>query len=134
MAKFCTHCGKELPDGATFCTECGAKTNEPSPAPQQQYTQYAPQQQYVPQPAQRPQGGPYGVVSTGTFFWLMLLLSLPFVGWIACIVCAIAPQNENIKHYARAILLWVLVAVVLVILLSIFASSFLAGILGNISY
>lgn len=67
MAKFCTYCGKELPDGATFCTECGAKTNEPSPAPQQQYTQYAPQQ-YVPQPAQRPQGGPYGVVSTGTFF------------------------------------------------------------------
>ena len=25
MAKFCTGCGKEIPDGVTFCTECGTK-------------------------------------------------------------------------------------------------------------
>lgn len=125
MAKFCTHCGKELADGATFCTECGAKTNEPSPAPQQQYTQYA------PQPEQRPQGGKYGVASTASFFWLMLLFSLPFIGWIFCIVFAFAPQNENIKHYARAILLWVVVGIVAVLLLSIFASGFLASVLNG---
>ena len=25
MARFCTACGKDIPDGAAFCTECGAK-------------------------------------------------------------------------------------------------------------
>ena len=117
MAKFCTHCGKELPDGAAFCTECGAKTSEPSPAPQPQYAS---------QPEQRPQGGKYGVASTASFFWLMLLFALPVIGWICCIVFSFAPQNENIKHYARAILLWDIVAIVAVILLAIFASGFLA--------
>lgn len=28
--KYCTHCGAELLDGATFCTKCGCKTNVPT--------------------------------------------------------------------------------------------------------
>ena len=126
MAKFCTNCGKELHDGATFCTECGAKMNEPSPVPQQQYTQY------IPQPEQRPQGGKYGVASTASFFWLMLLFALPVIGWICCIVFAFAPQNENIKHYARAILLWAVVGIVAMLLIFTFASGLLAGIIDSI--
>lgn len=32
MAKFCTGCGKELPDGLMFCTGCGTKVPEGAPA------------------------------------------------------------------------------------------------------
>ncbi len=28
MAKFCTNCGKEIPEGVAFCTECGTKAPE----------------------------------------------------------------------------------------------------------
>ncbi len=28
MAKFCTNCGKEIPEGTAFCTECGTKAPE----------------------------------------------------------------------------------------------------------
>ena len=34
MAKFCTNCGKELPEGAAFCTGCGARVQEAGPAPE----------------------------------------------------------------------------------------------------
>ncbi|WP_022775806.1 MULTISPECIES: zinc ribbon domain-containing protein [Butyrivibrio] len=30
--RFCTQCGKELSDGASFCTKCGAKMDAPSRA------------------------------------------------------------------------------------------------------
>ena len=33
MAKFCTNCGKELPEGAVFCTDCGARAAEPTAEP-----------------------------------------------------------------------------------------------------
>ena len=28
MAKFCTNCGRELPEGAVFCTDCGARVEQ----------------------------------------------------------------------------------------------------------
>ena len=33
MARFCTVCGSEIPDGALFCTECGAKAPDPADVP-----------------------------------------------------------------------------------------------------
>lgn len=35
MAKFCTNCGKEIPEGVAFCTECGTKASEPKAATEQ---------------------------------------------------------------------------------------------------
>ena len=61
MAKFCTKCGAQLPDGAQFCTNCGAKTAPAYQQPQQQTYQQAvyqqPQQQAYQQPVyqQQPQ-------------------------------------------------------------------------------
>ena len=35
MAKFCTNCGKDIPEGIAFCTECGTKAPEPKAVPEQ---------------------------------------------------------------------------------------------------
>lgn len=111
---------------------------QPQPAyqpPQQQTYQSQPQQTYqqpvyappaVMQDA-NPKGGRYGVVGTGAFFGLMLLFAIPVVGWIACIVMAFASKNENIKHFARAMLIWLIIAAVLCA-----AMYFLFAWLGNI--
>lgn len=65
MAKFCTNCGKEIPEGVAFCTECGTKASEPKAATEQpaeavaekapeaviaENTQPAAQQTAAPQP------------------------------------------------------------------------------------
>lgn len=180
MARFCTNCGKTIPDGSAFCTECGtpipseaparaveepapaaaavpeaavpeeaapeeiiasvqteeAPTPEPKPVSEpipepipeppvqpQPQPSYQQQQSYRPQPAPvstegvKPKGGKYGVVGTGAFFGLQLLFALPLIGWIACIIMAFAPKNENIRHYARANLIWFIVGIVLCVLL-----------------
>lgn len=65
MAKFCTNCGKEIPEEVAFCTECGTKVSKPKAATEQpaeaiaekapeaviaENTQPAAQQTAAPQP------------------------------------------------------------------------------------
>lgn len=101
--------------------------------PIQQAYQPPVQQMYQQQPAPqepRPTGGKYGVVSTGAFFGMMLLFAIPVVGWITCIIMAFAPKNENIKHYARAMLIWLIIAAVLCVILFLLFS-WLGGAINN---
>ena len=128
MAKFCTECGKEIAAGVAFCTECGTKAPaDPATATTETVTEaketkvetpvvhtppaqsYQAQQTYT-QPAPDPTSK---VVGTGAYFGLMLLFALPIIGFIACIIMAFAPKNKNIKHFARAMLIWTVIAVVL---------------------
>ena len=128
MAKFCTECGKEIAQGVAFCTECGTKAPaDPAPTVTEAVTEakdtnvetpvvhtppaqsYQAQQTYT-QPAADPTSK---VVGTGAYFGLMLLFALPIIGFIACIIMAFAPKNKNIKHFARAMLIWTVIAVVL---------------------
>lgn len=74
----------------------------------------------------RPKSGKYSVVGTGAFFGLMLLFAIPIIGWIACIVMAFASKNENIKHFACAMLIWLIIAAVLCV-----ATYFLFAWIGN---
>ena len=120
MAKFCTQCGAVLAEGIAFCTECGAKAEVPAaPQPVRQSVQQPvpvprhvaqPVPQPIPQPAAEPESK---TVSTAGFFWMILLFALPVVGWLACIILAFAPKNKNIKHFARAMLIWLLIAAIL---------------------
>ncbi len=141
MAKFCTGCGKELADGLMFCTDCGTKVAESAPAQAdavkeevsvaaeavkepviiQAQPQQQPQQQYTP--PQQPQYGQSSQqpaenhsASTAHFFWMMLVYSLPLIGWLICIIMAFAPSNESKKHFARAILIWAIVGIVISII------------------
>ena len=80
------------------------------PQPQQVYAQPVYQQPIYAQPAADPTTK---VASTGTYFGLMLLFALPIIGFIACIIMAFAPKNKNIKHFARAMLIWTIIGLVI---------------------
>ena len=129
MAIFCTECGKEIAAGAAFCTECGTKVPaDPTTATTKTVTEakdtkveppvvhtppaqsYQAQQTYT-QPAPDPASK---VVGTGAYFWLMLLFAIPIIGQIACLIMAFAPKNKNIKHFARAQLIWMVIGIVLI--------------------
>lgn len=137
MAKFCTECGKEIADGVAFCTECGAKAPETTAIKaetvtdnasqpqtqtpqayqaQQPYQQPTPQQTVVQTPAAEPVSK---VVGTGTYYVLMLLYALPIIGIISVIVMASKAKNKNIKNFAKANLIWAIIAVILSISLII---------------
>ncbi len=128
MAKFCTGCGKELADGLIFCTDCGNKVPESATAEASAVkeeipvaVQEQPPKQYIP-----PQQTQYGHLpqqpvenhsaSTAHFFWMMLVYSLPLIGWLICIIMAFAPKNESKKHFARAILIWGIIGIVISII------------------
>lgn len=117
MLRFCDECGSELQEGTAFCAECGARISSPqrgqttpavhggaNPAPNAVVF-------YPPQPQEDESA------STAAFFWLILLFAIPFVGWIATIIMSFAPQNKSIKHFARAVLIWLILALVVVAIL-----------------
>ncbi len=122
MARFCTECGKELPENITFCTECGTKLEavEPSPTSQPAPVINQAQPAYIP-PAPM-QDNTNKVVGTGLYIGLMLLFALPLIGFIACIIMAFTAKNKNIKNYARATLIWMIIALVLSIILIVIVS------------
>ena len=73
-----------------------------------------------------------GTPFLGICLGLQLLFALPIIGWIACIICAFAPENQNVKNYARATLIWLLIAVVLTIIWFVILASAGAAIGGSI--
>lgn len=129
MAKFCTGCGKEIADGVAFCTECG--TPAPADTPQEAPQPYTPPvQQTAPSPAatataappraaavpaEAPPAGRNGIVGTGWFFGMMLLFAIPVIGWLVCLITAFASKNESKKHFARAMLIWLIIGLVLAV-------------------
>lgn len=50
-------------------------------------------------------------VGTFTYFGLILLFAIPVIGWIACLVMCFASKNDNIKSFARAVLIWLIIGV-----------------------
>ena len=49
----------------------------------------------------------------------MFLFSLPILGWLICLIMAFASKNKNIKHFARAMLIWLVIALVIGALVSL---------------
>lgn len=139
---FCTECGANVPDGVKFCTACGkpiGSTIQPEPvqaavqpipavqvpAAQMTQTSSAPAAQYMSsQPLQTaamdappPAGSRYAVMSTGSFILTSILFAIPVVGFAACLVMAFAAKNLNRKHFARAMLIFMVIGLVMSIIL-----------------
>lgn len=119
MAKFCTECGAPLKEGATFCSACGAKApaeKKPEAAPE---TPAAPQPVYQTQQTYTPSAPAAQPVSTAYYFWMMLLFAVPVIGLIVCLVTAFSGDDTSRKNFSRAVLIWILVAIVLSIIVAI---------------
>ena len=58
----------------------------------------------------------YKPVSTSRYFWLIFLLSIPVIGFIATIILAIAHRNRNVKAFVRAVLAWEVVIILLALI------------------
>ncbi len=122
MAKFCGECGKEIAAGTTYCAECGAQNSIET---KQDQAVYAPQSHTAvsTQPNTRPEALSK-TVGMGTYFLLMLVFALPVIGLIACIIMSFAPSNKSIKNYARAMVIWTVISLVLVAVLVIVGFAF----------
>ena len=68
---------------------------------------------------------------TSEFFWMILVLAIPLVGFICSLVWAFGSNvNENRKNFCRAQLIWVLVGIVLSILYAVLIASL--GLMGSL--
>ena len=78
-----------------------------------------------PQPAPRPvnvspqQANPatQGVISIGGFVGMLILFSIPIIGWIICIIVSIAAKNRNRRNFARAMLIITIIMIVISVIL-----------------
>ena len=121
MARYCNVCGKELEDTAVFCTECGTSVNQAPPAePIRVYEM--PGQTPPPYVQATPEIDPAcGIVGTGTYFGLMFLFVLPGIGLLFCSMFCFIPKRRSLKNFARAMLIWSVIALVLAVLAAIAA-------------
>ena len=81
-----------------------------------QQQQYQPSQQiYMPQQSQPS--------STGSWFLVLLVTAIPIVGLIMLFVWGFGnPADESRKNWAKAQLLWMLIAVIVCVILAIIAA------------
>ena len=138
---FCTECGADIPEGMRFCTGCGKQVGDPqaaqAPAPVAMPVQtpaasipvqtqpspavahQAPPRPVVPSARQGrvdiapPKGSKYAVMGTGAYFGTILLFCVPVIGWVACIIMAFAGGKQNRKNFARAMLIFIIIGILL---------------------
>jgi Na+/melibiose symporter-like transporter len=53
---------------------------------------------------------------------MMLLFSIPVVGWIACIIMALASQNKTRQSFAKAMLIFLIIGAILSIMCGVLFS------------
>ena len=61
----------------------------------------------------------YRPVSTGVFFWCGLLCVLPVIGLLFTLIFSLFPINKNFKNFARAILAWYVIAIIVFLIFAI---------------
>ena len=134
MSRFCTNCGATLEDDALFCPECGTRTEDPvssdifpenaadktpgqaEPPIQEMPEPPVPPLQPAPDPAAESTAGRSKEISTAGYFWLMLLYHIPVIGFIFMLIFGLSAENRNLRNYARAHLVWIIVMILVLVL------------------
>ncbi|HTV41466.1 MAG TPA: hypothetical protein VMF08_12865 [Candidatus Sulfotelmatobacter sp.] len=62
-------------------------------------------------------------ISVGKWMLLILIPSIPVIGWILVIVLAFTGTNETRKNYFRAFIAWVLLLIVGIVAMCLVAGS-----------
>lgn len=128
MKRVCDICGREFDSNLAFCDACG------TPVPGGQGIQ---SEQEIPIALQvddvRTKGMPDKtgeVVSVGTYFGLTVLFAIPVIGLIASIITIFVSKNKNVKNYAKAMSIWLVICLLIGSLL-FFATFKLARVVGE---
>jgi hypothetical protein len=77
-----------------------------------------------------PQSSPYAVISMGGYIGYMFLFAIPMVGWIICIIMAFVSTNQNLRNFARATLVFLIIGLVFSVIM-FFLSKWAWGIVGG---
>jgi uncharacterized membrane protein YdbT with pleckstrin-like domain len=64
----------------------------------------------------------YRPVTIGVFFWCGLLCALPVIGVIFTILFSLIPRNKNFKNFARALLAWYVIALIVFLIFAVIAT------------
>ena len=112
----CKNCGAQIPDGSAFCTECGTRIQEEpavqEPVQEEPAVQEPVQEEPAVQEPVQPEYVPYeqpvvtdAAQNTTPILILGILAvalnSIPYVGWIGGIICAIL-CSKKVKEYLAA--------------------------------
>lgn len=138
----CKHCGALLSEKAKFCFECGTliagnKQDEDKPviaslkdgevSESKTDTSIKNDQlmntpsvlkndPYVTPP---PSDSKYAYMSIWGYVGMMILFSLPVIGFILAIIWACASKNINRRNYARAVLVLLAITIILSVVISV---------------
>lgn len=139
----CPNCGIETEGNEKFCTGCGIKLDNPlaeeganipkAPEPVQPPVQEPPKPQPYVNPAatvapavaakkekKKRDMTPCKPLSTWSYIWRSIVFCIPVIGIIVMFVMAFAKGvNENSKSYARAWLIFLLIAVIILIICAV---------------
>lgn len=132
----CNNCGSNMSNTEKFCPSCGT----PNPyanaqnTPNYNYQQDVPPYTYPSSPSytETPPApnSPYSPISVGAFIGIALLMVIPLVNLIMLFVWAFGGSTKiNLKNYARAQLILILIGVVLSIILAIVLGSAINGLI-----
>ena len=103
---------------------------------QQSYPQQTYQQPYQQQPVynnyyQNQVPDEYKPISVWGYLGCELLFAIPFIGFIMVIVMAFAPENKNVKNFARSYLLAMVIITVVTFIIMMFFGATIAAILAE---
>ncbi len=129
MAKKCTACGTVLTDEKKFCTECGSNTfaavaepvapPPPPPQPRAQPRAKVACDDDAPAPGSR-----YEPITMGGYIGIMLLMCIPLVGVVLALIWAFGGCKKiNKRNFARAMLVFMAITLVLSLLLGMVGRS-----------
>lgn len=116
---FCTNCGQKLSDDATVCCNCGfiLKTHHQNetvlPKNGQAHSQVQPDVNFNLNENSSVSCKRTKPLSTANFFFTQILFLIPILNIFFIIYWSLKKDiNENLKSYARSMLIWTIIAVI----------------------
>ena len=140
---FCENCGTQLPDNSVFCSECGSKISleenqrqrgpvppvmrqtaprQPSEPYRRDSTPRQPSEQYRSEGAPRQSsesyaGGAADIIGLGQYILMIFLTGIPIVNIILLVKWGFFnKQKPNKSNFAKALLFYYLIAVIIYVL------------------